>query len=89
VAAIYYQVPNPSADGYIITVFRNSVTSPTAILYGAEYVWLENETGVRFLKNRHRAVNGDNNLLTEEELKYFRWIKLSAVEYEPRQIRFL
>ena len=46
---------------------------PMEAMYAAERAWQEDETGVKFVKNRH----GEN---IPVDMKEFFWIKLQAVK---------
>lgn len=60
-----YHVTKPYIHG-------GDINGPMSAMYAAERAWQEDESGVKFVKNRH----GENMPV---DMKEFFWVKLQAV----------
>jgi hypothetical protein len=54
------------------------VNDPIIMMFHADIVWRETGDKVVFLK--HRYIDHYNYTINDEDIKRFRWVKLSAVD---------
>lgn len=77
----YFQIAESlvKLSGHRFFVLKNIIEIPTSrICYQSEIIWVENDTNVTYAKNRFIDIHETNHLHSEEEIKQFRWVKLSA-----------